>query len=58
MAEPITGMAYKWRITVFHKRVYFMKEMAYMSVVVHEVIGQFKFVKRHDLFHPLLSSTG
>ena len=35
-----------------------MKEMAYMSVVVHEVIGQFKFVKRHDLFHPLLSSTG
>ena len=30
----------------------------YMSVVVHEVIGQFEFVKRHDLFHPLLSSTG
>ena len=30
----------------------------YMSVVIHQVVGQFEFIKRHDLFHPLLSSTG
>lgn len=34
------------------------QKMTYMSVVVHQIVGEFKFVKRHDLFHPLLSSTG
>lgn len=29
-----------------------------MPVVIHKVVGEFKFVKRHDLFHPLLSSAG
>ena len=29
-----------------------------MPIVVHQVVCEFKFVKRNDLFHPLLSSAG
>ena len=29
-----------------------------MPIVVHQVVSEFKFVKRNDLFHPLLSSAG
>ena len=31
---------------------------SYMSIVIHQIISEFKFVERNDLFHPLLSSTG
>ena len=26
-----------------------------MSVVVEQIVGEFEFIKRHDLFHPLRS---
>lgn len=32
--------------------------MTYVSIVVHLVVCQFEFVKRHDLFHPLSPSGG
>ena len=48
-----------WNFETFkrHWKLLYQK-MTYMPVVVHQVVGEFKFVKRHDLFHPLLSSTG